>query len=169
MFLVLDSCIGMALKSEIGQKEDNDTRADFKDSVELKFNKTVDKVVEAKMLTLDFLGRSFNKTVDVLVGATYQLKDVKNVAEQKILDAYNKTAEIIEDFKEDVSDYKQAKAASKSHKPHTKVVYVPSDFLDGIPTINGLPRAPLSTGEPSSKNFSDLPVNSYSSPSVYVF
>lgn len=157
----------MALKKDFEDRH-NETKAELKEKMEQTFNKTVDVVVAGKMFVLDLMGRSFNKTVDALMGAKEHLKDVKVVVHNKLVEAYSKTADLVEDFKQDVDDYKRAKAEEnrQNSQPSTKIVFVARDFLD-VPTINTQPTEPLPTLL-SSKALDEKPTNSHSSPSVYI-
>ena len=132
--MALSDCSAMALKkTEV--IHDTGKTADISERMEQGFNNTIVKVVETKMSLLDIVGRTINKTAGLLMGAKHSLNEAKDVLLLKVAQVYNKTAEKVEDMKEEAKEFKLAKIAAK-HQPTPIVLMSKNDFLTG-PTLNG--------------------------------
>lgn len=143
----------------------SENKMDMKEKMEHSFNKTVEKVVETKMILLDVMGRSFNKTVDIVMGAKQHLKGAGEAAHQKVAETVNKTVDFYQDLKQDLVEYKRAKAMAKeaARHPPIPVVFVTPDFFD-TPTINSPPVQAFSASKASETPVSALPYTPYGPP-----
>ena len=174
LLMTIQSCQGMSLKNDANKtiEASNKNTANVKEEMEHKFNRTVEKVVEAKMFLLGVLAHTFNKTVDKLMEAKQQIENIKKGIKVKFSSAVNQTGhkweemkkkkqDIKEDIKEkfavtvdqtghkveemkhDLHDYKMTKASAR-HQP-TPVVFVTRDFMaiPEFPIVNYVPTQPL--------------------------
>lgn len=134
LFMTINCCNGMALKKDAKEKS-----SDLKQDLEGKFNQTVEKVVETKTFLMDAVVFSINKTADVLLATKQHFKETKDSLKNKMSGSVSKTAQKLEELKEEIHGHKRAKTANSQAG---QIVFVSRDFLvapvfpiDEVPTI----------------------------------